>query len=212
MGWRFQLRNCEVVRPPSWRNYFRHRGDREWSKGPSHCRRSGFLPTPSLRFYDAATMQLAAVWEGYVIQPTNLSIPNLRPGTYRMQVDFAPHGYWNWAPQWFDRASDPSQARILTIGTAQIVDIPVRIQSGATISGNVLRPGREAQQVRVYITRAEVSDVWGSVYTYDGDFQFRAFPLDVGRSVQVSRGPYREFHPADRHNLVSAHDPLGIGT
>jgi hypothetical protein len=87
--------------------------------------RSAYSSSFILRFHDAATMRLVAEWSEYSYYLSNIPIPNLRPGTYRLYVDFIPHGYSNWAPQWFDRTSDPSQARTITIGSGQVVDIPI---------------------------------------------------------------------------------------
>ncbi len=116
----------------------------------------------SLQFYDATTMGLAAVWTSSMApSPDVIAVPNLRPGNYRLHVDFSLRGFSKWTPQWYDRAVDPRDARIVTIGSeGEVVRIPLVMQEGGTISGTLSGPGYGTDDVLIYVTQADDPSGW----------------------------------------------------
>jgi hypothetical protein len=148
-----------------------------------------------LQFYDAATMRLAAEWNSLSSSSLRrIPVPNLRPGNYRVFVDFYLRGYSQWAPQWYDRVDDPRDARVVTINNdGEVVRIPLVMQDGATISGTISRPGRETEEMLIYVTKAGDPTGWGSRYVTDeGSFVFQGLPngnWKVGVSSQGRRNP-----------------------
>jgi hypothetical protein len=116
----------------------------------------------TLQFFDAATMTLEAAWNSQIApSPSRLPVPNLRPGNYRLLVDLSLRGYSKWIPQWYDRAADPLDARVVTIHSeGDVVHVAVVMQDGATISGTISGEQSETDQFMIYVTQADDPSIW----------------------------------------------------
>ena len=136
-----------------------------------------------VQFYDATTMSLAAEWKSsFAPSPNVIAVPNLRPGDYRVHVDFSLRGFSKWTPQWYDRAVDPVRARIVTIGgEGEVVRIPLVMQQGGTISGVLGGPGLGTDDVIIYVTAADDPSGWSNRWVPAGRQSFTVEGLPNGQ-------------------------------
>ena len=81
----------------------------------------------------------------------------------------------------FHRASDPSDARIVTVGgEGDVVRIPLVMQKGGTISGTIGGPGYQDGDFLIYVTQADDPSGWSHRSVLAGHRSFTVEGLPEG--------------------------------
>jgi len=132
-----------------------------------------FLASPNLGlgaavigFHDPENHELLVAASIDAGSPRVLGITNLWPGDYLLRIS---HGrplnsQPAWRPQWFDRANEAEQARLVSItNPGQIAQLNLHLELGGRISGTILQTEGPANHVNVFVTAAGES----TVLTYD---------------------------------------------
>ena len=147
-----------------------------------------------LDFYDPIDFSLVATrYYPYVTPGRFLAIPSLWPGSFLMRIsppDYQiPTAYW--APQWYDRASSPEDARVIVVGEGETVTLDVTIPRAGVIGGRVVRAGDPGWPFVVVATAMDGSVpvdhdfVVAGESDYeinglpDGDYRIGAYPYDM---------------------------------
>jgi hypothetical protein len=139
------------------------------------------LEMATFRLYDAVTSALAAAWHMDYDADLIVPVPNLRPGTYRMQIEPSSRGRVPWAPQWYDRAANPAEAATIAIGReGEIARVSVILERGGTIAGVVRETEGVTADYSIYITSARDPAIWGYVFAWRSDPQFLVQGLPDG--------------------------------
>jgi len=144
-----------------------------------------FSPSDSeFRIHDPLDMELlatASYWSGI---GGVVPVANLWPGEFILFI--TPHGsrYGGsaWRPQWFDRKTEPAEARLISIGSpGEVVRLDVTLERGGTIAGELEFSSPSSRWHYVLLTTADHYLCWGADIVFEGNREYLLQGLPDGR-------------------------------
>ena len=133
---------------------------------------AGYL---DFEFYDPVDLSLVAKTRGDTQHANRIGIPNLWPGDYLMHVyPAAMVGKTAWRPQWYDRAAEAGEARLISIASAgEIVPLDLILEAGGEIHGSLVRQPGDEKCYKIIVTTADEYTSLDSQWlcTRDSDFE-----------------------------------------
>ena len=167
---------------------------------------SGFLSgSMYLDFYDPSGETRLYRMHPYVHYGMTI-VPNLPPGEYLMHVPQHGHNTENtpWHPQWFDRATSPATADLVTLAAGDIQRIDLVLDKGGSILGH-FDCGVDTTAT-YYVIAVPVDDP--ETYTYDYDVA-----PETGYAITgLSDGPHKLAAYVHTFSYWSPSMPLPEGT
>lgn len=156
----------------------------------------GFDPifSSDIRIYDPVDLELLVTAQRGQGPGGAVAVTNLWPGDYFLYFtpSYSSFGHLSWLAQWFDRADDPADAQVVSIGSfGEVVRLDVNLERGGTIGGQLEFSSPDGGWYRVIATPADQYLGWGWNYASeeypdfvlqglpDGNYKFGVFPSGV---------------------------------
>lgn len=116
-----------------------------------------FVFFPDIRLYSVTDATLVAETNDAQFRAPAIWLPCMAPGDYLLEI--RPSYLWNgqgsFAPQWVDGATGPETARVITVAGGQITSVPVLLEEGMTLSGEIITEAASLFSGHVLVTRSD---------------------------------------------------------
>ncbi len=142
---------------------------------------TGCCGSPIFEIYDPDDLTLLGSIEDHFFFKSSYTLPNLWPGNFLLKIvpESFDIGSLPWIPQWYEEATEPSGAQLITIAAeGDILSLSMNVLTGGTISGRILDVPDPAAFRKIIATPADSLMIWGSNYTSrpEQDYELLGLP------------------------------------